>query len=271
MMTCCFSMIGAILIIMTYACCKELRSRGRQILLHISIMDFGVGLFNFCGASFHFSNFYHSIAYNNCSTFISELFIPSHFSQHHVYITSDSTILCPQSETIQSLCLSQASLSIFFTCGSILWTLSLSFYLYFRIVHKSSNLAKYTLYTSYLFCYAVPVALTIWLLLTGRLGYSPYESSGWCSIILMNPLTKNRDIYASVFGYNIWIVIMFTFAPILSFAVHLNVRAEVRRYNVEYDYCCVCGTSIFSIKIPTRCHCDFRVHQSCCAQSLDQL
>lgn len=222
-------MLGALLIVLSYACCKELRSRGRQILVHISIMDFGVGLFNLSGASFHFSKYYHSVAYNDCTTFISELFIPAHYIQHHVYITPDNSIMCPQSVTIESLCLSQASLSIFFTCGSILWTIALSFYLYFRIVHKSSNLAKYTLYFSYVFCYAMPVAVTVWLLLTGRLGYSPYESSGWCSIILMNPLTKDRDIYASVFGYNIWIMIMFIFPPVLSYAVHLNVRTEVSR------------------------------------------
>lgn len=39
----------------------------------------------------------------------------------------------------------------------------------------------YFLRFSYVFCYGFPVMISLWLLLTDRLGYSPYDSSGWCS------------------------------------------------------------------------------------------
>ena len=223
LLVCVLSMLGALLIIFSYICCKDLRSKGRQILLHISFMDFGVGLSNLFGASVNFSEYYYKSTYYNCTTFISKLFVPSYFSEHTVY----STIMCPKSEKIQSLCLSQAAFSGFFTYSSILWTLSLSFYLYFRIVHRNTKLPKYGLTFSYIFCYGVPISITLWMLLTGRLGFSPYESSGWCSIILAHPATRERDILAATFGYNIWIVLMFIFSPILSCVTHCIVKEEV--------------------------------------------
>lgn len=222
MCTCALSMAGALLMILSFACCKDLRSRGRQILMNLSIMDLGVAMFNLLGAAFYFDRFYHHETCNNCTTFPSAL-VPAHCSEG-LY---NSMIMCPKSSSIQYLCLMQAALSLYCTYGSILWTNALCFYLYFRIVHSGTHIARYCLYSSYLFCYAVPLLVTLWLGFTGRLGYSPYESSGWCSIVLMHPSTMQRDVYASVFGYNLWIVITFVFVPVLSCAVHINVRNKV--------------------------------------------
>lgn len=226
MCTCVLSMIGALLIIISFACCKDLRSRGRQILVNISIMDIGVAMFNLAGAAVYFDRFYHHQTCNNCTTYPSTFLTPAHCTGGH-YNLPNSTVMCPESVDIQYLCLLQASLSLYFTYGSILWTNALCLYLYFRIVHSGTQISRYCLYASYLFCYAVPLLVTLWLVFTGRLGYSPYESSGWCSIVLMHPSTMERDIYASVFGYNLWIVVTFIFVPILSFAVHMNVRNKV--------------------------------------------
>lgn len=223
MCTCSLSMVGAVLIILSFACCKDLRSRGRQILVNISIMDLGVAMFNLSGAAFYFDRFYRHEACMNCTTFPSAVFMPAYCSEG----LFNSTIMCPESVNIQYFCLLQAALSLYFTYGSILWTNALCLYLYFRIVHSGTQIARYCLYSSYVFCYAVPLLLTLWLGFTGRLGYSPFESSGWCSIILIHPSTMERDIYASVFGYNLWIVMTFVFVPVLSCAVHINVRNKV--------------------------------------------
>jgi len=222
MSVCVLSMIGALLIIFSYFCWKDLRSKGRKILLHISLMDFGVGLSNLFGASVRFSDYYEKTSYYNCTTFISKMFVPSYYSEHTVY----STIMCPNSKEVQSLCLSQASFSLFFTFSSIFWTLFLSFYLYFRIVHRHNMLAQYIFNLSFVFCYGAPILITLWILFTGRLGFSPYESSGWCSVILNHPATRERDIFAATFGYNIWIVLVFIFSPILSVVTHYKVKKE---------------------------------------------
>ena len=223
MTTCFLSMVGAFLIILSFICCKDLRTRGRQILVHISIMDLGVATFNLFGAGFYFDQYYRKEPRVNCTFSDLDLFNPPHYGPWRY----TDTIMCPKTLQIQYLCFAQACFSLYFTYGSILWTNSLCFYLYFRIVHCHARIARYCLYSSYIFCYGMPLLLTLWLAMTGRLGYSPYESSGWCSIILMHPMTKERDIFASVFGYNLWIVLTFVFVPILSFVVHINVRNEV--------------------------------------------
>ena len=232
MVTCSLSIIGTLLIILSFICCKDLRSRGRQILVHISLMDLGVATFNLVGVAVYFDRFFCKIPSEDCNTSISNIFIlPHHADGRQPF---HDLIMCPTSPMMQNLCLSQAALSLYFTYGSILWTNSLSCYLYFRILHRSTKLAQYCLYFSYFFCYGMPLLLTMWLLFTGRLGYSPYESSGWCSIILMDPLTKEKDIYVSLFGYNLWILLTFFFIPILSCTVHINVREEVSPFIMNH-------------------------------------
>lgn len=231
--TCALSMLGSLLIILSYLCCKDLRSRGRQVLINISIMDFGVAASNLFGAAVYFDRFYHLQSCSNCTTITSTIFSPSDCTQKGTN-SSPVTVMCPDSIPIQYLCFSQAALSLCFTYGSILWTNALCFYLYFRIVHgDGQKIALCSLYVSYVFCYGMPLLITVWLGLTGRLGYSPYESSGWCSIVLMHPVTMQRDIYASVFGYNLWIVLTFFFVPILSCAVHINVKNKVYSYYLQ--------------------------------------
>ncbi len=56
--TCTLSIIGSLLIILSYLCFRDLRSRARLILVHISIMDCGVGLSNLIGAWVYFDRFY---------------------------------------------------------------------------------------------------------------------------------------------------------------------------------------------------------------------
>lgn len=229
MITCVLSMLGALLIIISFVCCKDLRSKGRQILVNISFMDFGVAAFNFLGASYYFDHYYSLQPCSNCTT-LHNTSIP--FTNPYRSCGSEPDeyspeVMCPKSEAIMYLCLSQAAFALYFTYGSILWTNTLCFYLYFRIVHSGSKAAWFSLYISYGFCYGLPLLLTLWLAFTGRLGYSPYESSGWCSIILKHPITMTRDIYASVFGYNLWVVITLVFVPVLSCAVHINVKNKV--------------------------------------------
>lgn len=227
MATCSLSMVGALLIILSFACCKDLRSRGRQILVNISVMDFGVAAFNLTGAAIHFDQYYHQDTCRNCTTYPVTSFTPDSQCSEGRDSLLNYTITCPHSAAIQYLCLSQAAISVYFTLGSILWTNALCLYLYFRIVHSGTQVFRYSLYLSYFFCYTMPLLVTLWLVFTGRLGYSPFESSGWCTVILMHPSTMERDIFASVFGYNLWIAVTFVFVPVLSCAVHMNVKNKV--------------------------------------------
>ena len=203
--TCGLSVIGSLLIILSYLCFRGLRSRARQILLHISIMDLGVGVANLVGLMINYNKYFE-----------------------HTGCFSLSTGSCPANvTTIKNVCLSQACFAFYFTYGSVLWTICLTVYLYFLIVHNGENKAKYMLYFSYIFCYLMPLLLTLWLLMTNRLGYAPYSSAGWCGIILKDPVTGYKDRFASCLGYDLWIYLAIILVPILSISVHIFIKLEV--------------------------------------------
>ena len=227
--SCSLSIVGSLFIIASFLCFKELRSLGRQILVNISAMDLGVALANLVGAAVYFDGYY--MMQNNCTTKYTPVFSSTWKARDNL-LGNGSHVICPKSGIIDGLCISQAFFSVYFTYASILWTNSLSIYLYLRIVHNSTtHLARSSLRFSYVFCYLMPLFLSVWLVLSGKLGYSPYESSGWCSIVLRDPADGNkRNIFVSIFGYNLWIILTFVLVPILSLTVHLYVRNEVSSF-----------------------------------------
>ena len=230
MTSCALSIIGSLFIIASFVCFKELRSLGRQILVNISAMDLGVAIANLVGAAVYFDGYYYFIGdRRSCTTKYTPIFSKPHYSERNDNIS----VMCPKSSAIEGLCISQAFFSVYFTYSSILWTISLSCYLYFRIVHYGTNFARYSLYFSYVFCYLLPLFLSVWLVMVDKLGYSPYESSGWCSIIMKDPADPTkRDIFVSIFGYNLWIILTFILVPLLSLCVHFYVRHEVNSIQV---------------------------------------
>ena len=196
--TCFLSIVGATLIILSYACFKSLRTKAREILLHLSLMDFGVAAANFIGDVVYFDQ----------------------------YLYNSTTQVGPI-EAVKNLCTAQAFFAVYFTLGSVLWTISLAVYLYFLLVHRTTQNAKYFIYFSYVLCWGLPFFITLWLVLTKRLGYSPYNASGWCSMIAVKPKTQAKDYFAVVIGYDLWIYLAMVLVPVIYCSVRWFLREEV--------------------------------------------
>ena len=199
-LTCILSMCGATLIVVSYVFFKSLRNRARLILVHISLMDFGTALSKFVGSATNFDQYY--VTYNSSCTVY-------HTPRHHY---------------IQELCEGQAFFVHFFTMGSVLWTISLAVYLYFLLMHYQISYARMSHYVSYFLCYGLSLFVSVWLLLTGRLGYG---GSSYCGIVAINMLTGSPNQYAAIFGYDLWVYFTMTFVPVLYLAVQLYLRDMV--------------------------------------------
>ena len=200
--TCVLSMIGAVLIIVSYVFYKNLRNRARLILVHLSLMDFGVALSNLIGNLIHFDRYY--ITYNaTCMIY--------HWPPHHY---------------TEYLCEAQAFFAHFFTLGSILWTISLAVYLYFLLMHSRTSLAPISLTISYFTCYAVPLFICLWLLFTHKFGYSS-KSFGWCTLLVFSDMTHQSNVFGAVIGYDLWVYLAMTFVIALYLAVQLFLREKV--------------------------------------------
>lgn len=195
---CALSIAGSLLIILSYICFKSRRTKAREILVHISLMDLGVGLANIIGLSVYYDQYYFAAP------------------------------RCPAPVYIDVLCKTQAFFAGYATLGSVFWTTSLMAYLYFRIVYSQTKLACYFSRFCYVFCYGFPLLISLWLVLTKKLGYSPYDSAGWCSLITKNPLENGKvDVFVSIFGNDLWMYVAILLIPILYLSVRLFVSNKV--------------------------------------------
>lgn len=219
-LSCCLSIVGALLIILSYMLFKNLRSRARLVLVHLSLMDLGVSLMNLLGNVLHFDSYYVHNA-PSASTSINRANTNA--------VEDERSLICqvycpPESMAIQRTCAAQAFLAHYFTYGSVLWTIALAVFIYFVIVHYRKSYVKNVLRVSYVVCYGLPMIICVWLFFTGRLGYSP-NNGLWCSIILEQH--NKRDTYAAFFGYDLWIYLAFLVVPIFFIAVKLYIREKV--------------------------------------------
>lgn len=241
---CCLSILGALLIIFSYACFKSLRSRARLVLVHLSLMDLGVGLMNLLGNLVHFDSYYVHTATsaNNESAGVQ----PDSGEELEDVLSVCQYYLPPVSIAVQRACIAQAFLAQYFTYSSVLWTMALAIYIYFIIVHYRKSYISHVLIFSYVLCYGIPVMLCLWILLTGRLGYSPANGL-WCSIVLRRPGETTGDTFVTFFGYDLWIYLTFLIVPIFFIAVKLFIRDKV-------CVCQRCKTQCEHIAFSFSCH-----------------
>lgn len=198
--SCCLSILGSLLIILSYILFKNRRTRARQILLHISFMDLGVALANLIGLSVYFDHFY---------------FVYKHLYHKHV------------PAYIHKLCKTQAFFAAYCTYASILWTIALAGFLYFLILHHRTKRAIYFLRSCYVICYALPLLVSLWLVLTEKLGYSPLDSSGWCTLLSRDLGTGKIDIFSTVFGNDLWVCLAIITIPILYLSIRCYLASQV--------------------------------------------
>lgn len=214
--TCVLSIIGSLLLILSYLVQKS-RTRAREILAHISLMDLGVALANLVGLTVNFDRFY-----------IHNGIPPVHMDY---------------------FCKIQAFFAMYCTLGSIFWTTSLAAYLYIVMLHRNNpKCSLYFLRSCYPLCYGLAIGITVWLLIIHKLGYAPYDSSGWCSLIVKDPVTMKTNLFVQVFAYDLWIylaivlIVLFYVAirSFLSNQVSSGIRCNPKILNPQSCDCHAC-------------------------------
>lgn len=209
--TCALSMMGALLIILSYVVVKEIRTKARQILVHLSVADFIVACSNFIGAVVYFDQF------------ISQ--------KCHAPTTLNGTD--PDAHTcsvLQGLCKTQAFFAAYATLVSVLWTLSLAVYLYCLVVHSAHKVHLKVFYSSYLLCWGIPLIVAVWLIATDRLGYSPEFGAGWCTLKI-DTTGPGRSIFVVIFANDLWIYLTFVMVSVLYLTTHCYIKSQMKKAN----------------------------------------
>lgn len=198
--TCCLSMIGASLIILSYVLIKDIRTKPREILLNLSLMDFMVAAANLSGVSVDFDSYFYNESYVNDT------------QEYHV---------------MDVACKAQAFVAMYATISSIVWTNCIAVYIFFHIMLEGKLSTVYTMFSFYLLGYGLPLILNLWFLLTGKLGYSPYGSSGWCSVIVSDMKTGKLYPFTLVFANDIWFYLTITLVPLIYISLKFYLHFQV--------------------------------------------
>lgn len=204
--TCVLSLLGSLFIILVYTCCSSLRTVGKQMLVHISIMTTGLSISNLIGVLVNFDQYFYDSSGNE------------RFPMFPIRVSCDL----------------ESFFAVYFTSGAIMWTIGLSLYLYLKIVHYGTPSASLCAQWSMMvWCYVLPLVLSLWKILTMRLGYSrsPFATEGWCGEKLagLHDHTSGgaTNVYTTFIGYDIWMYTAYVLIPTLSLATHLYIRSEV--------------------------------------------
>ena len=157
--TCCLSMLGAILIIASYFLMRDIRTKSRQILMQLSFADFGVACANFIGVSVYFDQYIRW-----CPQSLTHKYEAPHGLEYWALYNNHSALSC---RALLGLCKAQAFFAGFSTLASVLWTLCLAVYIYCLVVHSSKRAHHKVLYVSYVLCWGIPLFISLWLISTG--------------------------------------------------------------------------------------------------------
>ena len=209
---CTLSILGSVAIILSYVIIKNIRSKARELLVHLSVMDLIFASSNLIGLALPYDWYlYHE---------------PTGYAH----------------DTYDHVCKAQAFISVYGTKGSILWTLGLAVYLYYRIVSRDAKVTKWVVKVLYVMCYTLPLYVSLWLLLTDHLGHprEGYSSGGWCAIIVGDDTTRREkeqyDETLIVFmAVDIWVILTFVTIVPIYLIVHCYVRKEVSFLNSFVD------------------------------------
>ena len=186
---CILSLIGSSVIILTYFCYKDHRTRARYILVHLSISNIGQVISNFTGLVANFD----------------KTFRETRSFTYSLYGWNRSLD--------ENLCSAQAFVTIYFSISGMLWTITLAVYLYLLILSmQQTYFTRYFVWAGYVVCYCLPLLVAAWLLLRGSLGYAPYSTPGYCGLMTRQPFQKHgitcdphREVYIEFLGIDIWI------------------------------------------------------------------
>ena len=214
---CILSVLGSGVIVLSYYCSKEHRTRTRYILVHLSISNLGLVISNFIGTAANFDR-----TFNKTNTFSYD-------------------IRSANRSTVEQMCTAQAFFTIYFSVSGMLWTISLAVYLYLVILSmKQVYFTRYFVWLSYGLCYGLPFLIDLWLLLSDRLGYAPYSTPGYCGLMTRKPFPENqfkcRDIFGEFLGYDLWVILTIFLTLLFYMSALCYLKYQVRTYTKSAIY-----------------------------------
>jgi len=162
------SVIGCLLIIVTYWCWRDLRTTSRTILLYIAIADLTTALGYIFGSATYLHCQFYNVSRYHCHNDTGGAYDMSNDKCHKKY---------------SSMCEGQSFVSTWSSVCSFFWTTILAFYLYMTIVHKKYKFVRKIMPLFHLLSWGVGLALCITAVIEHWLGPALDDTAvSWCFV-----------------------------------------------------------------------------------------
>ena len=206
--SCCFSVVGAAAILLTYVCWKESRSTSRTILLCIALSDLISSLGYIFGAALFLETFHNA--------------------------TSVDAKTAESMSPFSGLCQVQSFITTTAMMCSFWWTTILSLHLFLSVAKMRLDLSRKLFPLYLLLATAVPLVVTVPVAATGWLGIGNSTASvSWCFIS-----RKVKDVAPSHSPYDVPIYDILEFvagkmwelvAFVLIFSFYVALKCDMSR------------------------------------------
>lgn len=231
-----FSILGSLLIILSYVAFKSLRTTSRLLIVHVAVANFMVTIPNFASVFMDYeSKFKLPVAIGNRTentTVINATTKSVACSENHL-LDDESHVYC-------QVCVYQAFVSIFGTLASIFLTVCVCIHFFALVYYQNIKRASQIAYLYYVLAWLIPLGISLWLLFHNWLGFEPTYSTLNCAIRTdcvphHHPCQYsdseensnwNRTIGA-IFGIKVWQVLAVLIIPCLFIAIKLKNKRRV--------------------------------------------
>ena len=198
------SCLGSVLIVLAFLSLPEIRTGAQKLITLLSIADF------FTAAGY----------------FVAGINFLRHYNPEDGQENSD----CGSFETV---CEIQSFITTTSSLSSFLWTMILAGYFHAVIVNRQTLFTKKSFALFNFIAWGVPIIITIPLLITGYLGYSPLATSNWCYIKdsqYYKPKSKVLVIALFMVAGKFWEILSY----IIVTALYISIAVSIYRVRVIF-------------------------------------
>ena len=270
------SVIGSVLLILTYVQFKKPRSRPeskprRLLITNLAAANLLITLPNFLSVFMKFRTrfkvAYHTYTEPANST---EVF---NITEGSLSCSGNTQLLDHSASAYCNLCVYLEFVAIIGILSSIFWTVCVCIHYFILISYMNYKLASRVAYAYYVIAWFVPSGISLWLLFHNWLGFEPTYSTVNCGIRTtcvphhhpyhyQHSYSSNNwnRIIGVVLGVKIWQAAVFLIVPCLLISIRCKYRSIVSCMYTHANMC-TCTTCIYSL---TCTHTHTHVHTHTC-------
>jgi len=243
------SIVGSVLLILSYALFPHLRTKSRLLITHLAVANFLQAFPNFLAVFMEFRTRFKvditkdvglDMITNNVTNITGALAYCGGATQ---FLDHSASIYC-------NLCVYQGFISLIGALATIFWTICVCVHYFILVSCQSTRLASRVSYIYYVVAWFVPLGICLWLLFNNWLGFEPTYSTVNCGVRTdcvphhhpyhyENTHANNWNrVIGLLFGLKIWQLLAFLIIPCL----FVTIQCKNRKYVSKTLYIFVTGS-----------------------------